>query len=158
MKLKLFRISILIIYLLTALLGFGLAIYNIYLTTSNLRADPSYILLLLGFLIGGLFLAFEVFFVGKSFKEGTILLHQLVMKPKMNTRKSATLIISSSIGAVALALLILNACSYCNVVNINATPMMMEFNMFFSILIVVNALVFNVYWLFIAAEDIEIID
>ena len=154
MKLKIFRIICSVILAILALLGVAIAVYNIIV--ANDRQAESYLLYLICFFIGFLFLTFETYFVIKSFKSGTLLLHDICLKNKSNIKRPITLIASSIISALALAFLILNICIYAGLTSIQQGPMAVEFNMYFSVLVLVNTLILIIYYLFIVQDDIEI--
>lgn len=154
MKLKTFRIINIIRLSVLALLGLAIAILNIIYAEQ--RQADSYLLYLICFFVAFLFLAFEVYFIAKSFKSGTLLLHDLCLKEGTNIKRKVTIIISSIIGAVALGYFFLNVCAYAKLVNINLGPMALEFNMYFSLILLINCLAIIGYWLFIVQEDIEI--
>ena len=156
MKLKIFRIISLICLSLVALAGVALAILNIIFQEQGLRSDSSYIILLIALLIGAFFSGFEAYFVIKSFKEGTLLLHSLCMHDNRNRKKLPVLIIASVICFLVICGLIFNVLIYTGTINLNQSLMTCEFNMYYCVLIAVNTLMVITYWLFIVLDDIEI--
>lgn len=154
MKLKAFRIINIIRLSVLALLGLAIAILNIIYAEQ--RQADSYLLYLICFFVGFLFLAFEVYFIAKSFKSGTLLLHDICLKNNSNIKRKVTLIVAIVIGTLALGYFFLNVCAYAKLINLNIGPMALEFNMFFSLLLLLNSLAVINYWIFIVQEDIEI--
>ena len=159
MKLKIYRISLIIIFTLLLALGMFFAINNIILVTNGIRNDNGYLIYLIGMLIGVLFLGFEIFLVAKSFKHGTSLLHTLCLKDNSNEKRKPILIMACSILAVIVTFLIINVLFYYKVlVNSFVNPTMIDFNFYFSLIILFNAVALIIYYLFIAIDDIEVID
>lgn len=154
MKLRVFRYSFIVVFSLLTLLGLFFAIYNIVL--APIRQDDSYLLYLICFLIGLLFSFFETYFIIKSFKEGTLILHDLCMKEKTNHKNKITLIISSVISMIIFAYFIFNLLIYSNKIEINLSLMACEFNIYFCLLALTNSIMIIIYWLFIVLEDFEI--
>jgi len=158
MKLRIFRIITATLLTLLSLTGIFLAVFNIILANNGTRQDSSYLILLISFFIGSLFLGFETFFVIRSFKEGTLILHQICIVDKGYTKRKATLIIASVLAIVGIGLIIFNSLIYTGVINLNQSPMTSEFNLFYCILLLLNSLIVIVYYLFIVQDDIEIAD
>lgn len=156
MKLKGFRIISIVFTALGLALGIVLTIYNIM--QAEVRQDEAYLLYLICFLVGVLFLGFEIGFTVKAFKEGTLLLHGLCMKEKSIEKRPATLIISLVVGALCIGYLVFNILAYTGTIEINQSLMAVEFNMYFCIIILLNMLELIFYWLFIVQEDIGVRD
>ena len=147
MKLKAFRIINIIRLSVLALLGLAIAIFNIIV--ADQRQADSYLLYLICFFIGFLFLSFEVYFIAKSFKSGTLLLHDICLVNNSNIKRKTTLIVASILGALALGYFFFNVCAYAKLININQGPMALEFNMYFCLILLINCLTVINYWIFI---------
>ena len=160
MKLFVYRLINLIVFLLTMLLGIFYAIYNIVSSNLGLRSSNDFILYLIGILIGVLFLGFEIVFIAKSFKNKTVLLHAICTKEKSLYKKNKVILIIDLIFlAIGVGLIIVNSLFYARViVTPNVDEMMMDFNFFFSLIIFINALSLLIYYLFIVQDDIEVVD
>lgn len=158
MKLRIFRICIAFLLGLLSLTGIFLAVYNIILANNGTRQDESYLILLISLFIGAFFIGFETFFVIRSFKQGTIILHQLCIINKGNIKRKPTLIIALIVSAIGAGLVVFNSLIYVGVITLKQSPMTSEFNLYYSLMLLVNGLIVVFYYLFIVQYDIEIID
>ena len=157
MKLRFFRICSLIIFAIICLFGIVLAIKNVFLSVNGLLEEDSYIILLIALLIGALLTGYETLFIGKSFKNGTTVLHALCMKPGTQIRQTSMLIVSSIASFVFLGLIVVNILGFNGIIKMNASSMACDFNTFYCIIIFANSLEILFYWLFIAEDDVEAI-
>ena len=92
MRIRIYRVSLSILLFISIFVGLYFCYDTFFEMTKTNNSQTEYLINLFCFVIGIVFLAFELINVFKSFKNGTILLHQIAYNKTNKIRKSTLFI------------------------------------------------------------------